>query len=151
MGTLVQTNPGTVMGTLEYMSPEQARGAGDGRALGCLEFGLRDLRDGYRAEERSRARPAPTRWPAILADEPPPLTDIIPTTPPELQRIVTRTLQKKRSERYQTVKELLADLRALKQEREFRARLSSTHLIISHRVQNFKKSGASPLPEPETL
>jgi hypothetical protein len=62
----------------------------------------------------------------ILADELSPLAAGNPGTPPELQRIVTRTLQKKRSERYQTVKELLADLRALKQECQFRARLSST-------------------------
>ena len=62
----------------------------------------------------------------ILADEPPPLAAGSLATPPELQSIVTRTLQKKRANRYQTVKELLADLRGLKQEREFRARLGST-------------------------
>jgi hypothetical protein len=54
------------------------------------------------------------------------MADFNPDVPVELQRIVTKTLQKKRSERYQMVKELLADLRALKQEREFRERLGST-------------------------
>lgn len=63
---------------------------------------------------------------AILSEEPKPLTEIDPDVPIELQRIVTKTLQKKRSERYQTVKDLLADLRALKQEREFRERLQSS-------------------------
>lgn len=62
---------------------------------------------------------------AILNDAPKPLADFHPATPAELQSIVTKTLQKKRSERYQTVKELLADLRALKQERAFRERLGS--------------------------
>ena len=61
----------------------------------------------------------------ILADEPSPLAASNPGTPPELQSIVTKTLHKKRSECYQTVKELLAYLRALKQEREFRERLGS--------------------------
>jgi serine/threonine protein kinase len=45
--------------------------------------------------------------------------------PDELQRIVSRTLQKKKSDRYQTANELLRDLRALKQELESRERLSS--------------------------
>jgi pimeloyl-ACP methyl ester carboxylesterase/tRNA A-37 threonylcarbamoyl transferase component Bud32 len=125
LGTLVQTNPGTVMGTLEYMSPEQARGQeADARSdvwsLGCVIYEMVTGRGAF-----ARQTGADTLA-GILADEPSPLSAGDATTPPELQRIVTRTLQKKRSERYQTVKELLADLRALKQEREFRARLSST-------------------------
>ena len=125
IGTLVQTNPGTVMGTLEYMSPEQARGQeADARSdvwsLGCVIYEMVTGRAAF-----GRQTGADTLA-GILADEPSPLAASVPATPPELQRIVTRTLQKKRSERYQTVKELLADLRALRQEREFRARLSST-------------------------
>jgi hypothetical protein len=60
-----------------------------------------------------------------LNDAPKPLADFNPAAPAELQSIVTKALRKKRRERYQTVKELLAELRALKQEREFRERLGS--------------------------
>ena len=63
---------------------------------------------------------------AILSEEPKPLTGINPDVQVELQRIVTKALQKKTSDRYQTVKELLADLRRLRQEREFRERLQSS-------------------------
>lgn len=124
MGTLVQTNPGTVMGTLEYMSPEQARAQetdtrSDVWSLGVVIY---EMVTGLGAFARKTSADTLA---AILADEPPPLAEVNPATPPELQTIVTKTLQKKRSERYQTVKELLADLRALKQEREFRERLGS--------------------------
>jgi eukaryotic-like serine/threonine-protein kinase len=124
IGTLVQTNPGTVMGTLEYMSPEQARAQeADARtdvwSLGCVIYEMVTGSGPF-----ARQTGADTLA-GILGEEPKPLVVGSPATPPELQRIVTRTLQKKRSERYQTVKELLADLRALKQEREFRERLGS--------------------------
>jgi pimeloyl-ACP methyl ester carboxylesterase/tRNA A-37 threonylcarbamoyl transferase component Bud32 len=125
--TLVQTNPGTVMGTLEYMSPEQARAREtdertDVWSLGCVIYEMVTGRGVF-----ARKSGADTLA-AILGDEPKPLSRFAPEVPEELQRIVTRTLQKKRSARYQTAKELLADLRDLKQEREFRARLQSGRL-----------------------
>jgi pimeloyl-ACP methyl ester carboxylesterase/tRNA A-37 threonylcarbamoyl transferase component Bud32 len=127
MRTLVQTNPGTVMGTLEYMSPEQARAQetdarSDVWSLGCVIYEMVTGRGVF-----ARKTGADTLA-AILGDEPKPLSDFNPDVPEELQGIVTKTLQKKRRERYQTVKELLADLRVLKQEREFRERLSSRKL-----------------------
>ena len=125
MGTLVQTSPGTVMGTLEYMSPEQARAQetderSDVWSLGCVIYEMVTGRGAFARKSSADSLAA------ILGEEPKPLTEIDPDVPIELQSIVTKTLQKKRSERYQTVKDLLADLRALKQEREFRARLGST-------------------------
>jgi pimeloyl-ACP methyl ester carboxylesterase/tRNA A-37 threonylcarbamoyl transferase component Bud32 len=127
MSTLVQTTPGTVMGTLEYMSPEQARAEEtdertDVWSLGCVIYEMVTGRGVF-----ARKSGADTLA-AILGDEPKPLSRYVPNAPEELQRIVTRTLQKKRSARYQTAKDLLADLRALKQEREFRARLESGRL-----------------------
>jgi pimeloyl-ACP methyl ester carboxylesterase/tRNA A-37 threonylcarbamoyl transferase component Bud32 len=127
MSTLVQTSPGTVMGTLEYMSPEQARGQEtdertDVWSLGCVIYEMVTGKGAF-----ARKSGADTLA-AILGDEPKPLSRYVPDVPAELQSIVTRTLQKKRSARYQTAKELLADLRSLKQEREFRARLESGRL-----------------------
>ena len=62
---------------------------------------------------------------AILNEETRPLAEFNANAPPELQRIVAKTLQKQKSDRYQSAKELLAELRGLKQELEFRERLSS--------------------------
>jgi serine/threonine protein kinase len=127
ISTLVQTSPGTVMGTLEYMSPEQARGQEtdertDVWSLGCVIYEMVTGKGVF-----ARKSGADTLA-AILVDEPKPLSRHAPDVPPELQDIVTRALQKKRSARYQTAKDLLADLRALKLEREFRARLESGRL-----------------------
>ncbi len=59
----------------------------------------------------------------ILDREPAPLARYVTEPPAELQRIVTKALMKKREERYQTIKDMLLDLRALKQELEFAAKL----------------------------
>ena len=59
----------------------------------------------------------------ILKTEPAPLRQFIPDVPAELQRTVTKTLRKDREQRYQHVKDLLIDLKDLKQELEFEAKL----------------------------
>jgi formylglycine-generating enzyme required for sulfatase activity/cephalosporin-C deacetylase-like acetyl esterase len=60
---------------------------------------------------------------AILRDTPPPLAECAPEAPPELEQIIRRTLRKDREERYQNIKELLNDLKDIKQGLEFEARL----------------------------
>lgn len=69
---------------------------------------------------------------AILGDVPKPLAGVSPGAPVELEQIITKALKKERSERYQTVKELLTDLRTLKQELAFRERLNSGNLNPGH-------------------
>ena len=124
MRTLVHTNPGTIMGTLEYMSPEQARGKetdmrSDVWSLGCVIF---EMVTGRKAFAR---RTSADTLASILGEEPKSLLQFNEDTSEELQRIVTKSLQKKRRARYQTAKEMLADLRSLKQEFDFRARFES--------------------------
>lgn len=63
---------------------------------------------------------------AILKTEPVPLRHLVPETPTELARIVTKSLRKDREERYQVVKDLWLDLKALKQELEFQAKLDGS-------------------------
>jgi serine/threonine-protein kinase len=110
----VDTEPGTVMGTANYMSPEQARGqAVDGRtdifSLGAVVYEMVAGKPPFEAESTSDVIAA------ILVKDPAPLARYEPESPAELQRIVTKALAKDREERYQTVKDFLIDLRNLKE------------------------------------
>ncbi|HKQ79293.1 MAG TPA: serine/threonine-protein kinase [Blastocatellia bacterium] len=119
MMTGVRTAPGIVMGTINYMSPEQIRGVevdvrSDIFTLGVV---LYEMLTG--AKPFTGATTADVIA-AILDKEPAPLS---PGTPKELERIVSRALRKDRENRYQTVQDLLLDLKSLKQELELEARL----------------------------
>ena len=114
-----------MLGTAGYMSPEQARGlAVDNRSdifsLGAVMYEMLARRKPFEGEH-----PA-TRLAAILKTEPPPLPHIAPQLPSELVRIVNKSLRKDREERYQVVKDLWLDLKALRQELEFQAKLDRT-------------------------
>src|SRR6185436_9276429 len=59
----------------------------------------------------------------ILKGEPPLISHFAPQAPPELVRIVTKALRKDREQRYQVIKDMLLDLRSLKEELDFQAKL----------------------------
>jgi eukaryotic-like serine/threonine-protein kinase len=114
----VRTGSGIVIGTAGYMSPEQARGLGvDNRSdifsLGAVIYEMLARRKPFEGDTPSDTLAA------ILKTEPPSLSRIIPGVPSELTRIVTKCLKKDREERYQVVKDLWLDLKALKQELDF--------------------------------
>ncbi|MDT7603681.1 MAG: eukaryotic-like serine/threonine-protein kinase [Acidobacteriota bacterium] len=118
----VQTDPGRVLGTAAYMSPEQARGLRvDARtdiwSLGVVLYEMIAGRQPFAGAMTTDVLVA------ILKTEPPPLSALAPDAPRELERIVAKALRKDREQRYQTVKDLLIDLRDLKQELEFAERL----------------------------
>jgi serine/threonine protein kinase len=118
----VRTGSGFVLGTAGYMSPEQGRGlAVDNRSdifsLGAVLYEMIARRKPFEGETPSDTLAA------ILKTEPPPLSHVAPQAPAELVRIVTKSLRKDREERYQVVKDLWLDLKALKQEMEFQAKL----------------------------
>lgn len=119
----VQTSAGLVMGTVMYMSPEQARGQKvDARTdIWSLGVVLYELVAGRPAFEGSNTNEILA---LILSDkEPSPLARYAREAPSELERIVAKALRKNRDERYQTVKDLLLDLKSLKQRLEFEAEL----------------------------
>ncbi len=109
------TDAGTILGTCYYMSPEQARGTKVDTRSDIFSFGvvLHEMLTGqrpFKGETTSHVLVA------ILEKEPPPLSDI----PPELQRIVAKTLRKDREQRYQTAKDLEVDLKSVKKDLETR-------------------------------
>jgi serine/threonine-protein kinase len=110
----VKTGAGIVMGTPSYMSPEQARGATiDARTdVWSLGVVIYELVAGCPPFERS----TPSEVIALILErEPPPLLRYARDIPAELERIVSKALTKDKEERYQTAKDLLVDLRRLKQ------------------------------------
>jgi Tol biopolymer transport system component len=118
----VKTGSGIVIGTVGYMSPEQARGvAVDARSdifnLGAVIYEMVTGRKPFEGETPSDILAA------ILKTEPPLLSHFAPEAPVELVRIVTKALRKDREERYQGVKDLLLDLKSLKEDLDFQAKL----------------------------
>ena len=118
----VQTDAGVVMGTSQYMSPEQARAqAIDARtdiwSLGVVMYEMTAGKAPFTGETPTDVIVA------ITQKDPPPLARFTTNLPAELEWIITRALRKDREERYQTAKELLTDLRKLKQRLEFEAEL----------------------------
>jgi serine/threonine protein kinase/TolB-like protein/Tfp pilus assembly protein PilF len=116
--TLAQTGPGIVIGTVTYMSPEQARGLRVDERTDIFSFGI--VLYEMIAGRAPFGGPTPSDViVAILDREPQPLAYHLPNASPEMQRIVSKALAKDRDERYQSVKEMIADLRSLKRGLEF--------------------------------
>jgi len=117
---LLNTTPGMIMGTVTYMSPEQARGIAVGASTDIWSLGvvLYEMLTGHKPFE---GRTMSHVIVSILEQEPPPLAHYLRLAPDDLQRMLKKVLHKERDERYQTVDELLIDLKNLKREWEFQA------------------------------
>ncbi len=118
----VHTNPGLIMGTVSYMSPEQARGLevdarSDIFSLGVVLYEMLTARAPFDGATTGDVLVS------ILEREPLPLKRYAPQLPAVLQKIVSRALAKEREQRYQQASELLDALKELKQELELSARL----------------------------
>lgn len=111
------SRPGSVLGTVHYMSPEQARGLAVDSRSDLFSFGilLFELLSGTHPFSVSEATPTDVLV-AILDHEPASLQTLVPEVPPDVERLVQKLLQKDRQERYQTAAELLADLRQVQKE-----------------------------------
>ena len=121
------STPGTVMGTFGYMSPEQAQGKtkeidqrSDIFSFGCILFEAATGKKPFEGESAIKSLHMVVYEPA------PPLADLNPSAPAELQRIVRRCLAKDADERYQSIKEVAIELKELRREMEGAAALDAT-------------------------
>ena len=147
----VNTNPGVVMGTASYMSPEQARGKStDGRtdiwSLGVVLYEMLARRVPFSGETVNHTIVA------ILEKEPPPLANV----PAELQRIVRKAMTKDVDMRYQSTRDLLIDLKNLRRDLDIKGELErstmpdrgTTSTLSENETRAFTAAGATDSAQP---
>jgi serine/threonine protein kinase len=106
------TEPGMVMGTAGYMSPEQVRGKTADHRSDIFAFGT-ILYEMVTGKQTFRKPTSADTMAAILNEEPPSVSQIAPTAPPGLQRVVHRCLEKNPEQRFQSSSDLAFALEAL--------------------------------------
>ena len=110
--TLELTSPGSTVGTVAYMSPEQAKGLPlDARtdlfSLGAVIYEMATGRRAFAGGSTAEV------FVALLTEVPPPVSTVNPAAPKELDGIVAKLLAKEREQRYQSAEDLLEDLETL--------------------------------------
>ncbi len=131
------TTPGMLVGTANYMSPEQARGLEIDERTDIFNFGivLYEMVSGKRAFEGANTMDVVG---AILHKEPLPLNQIMPELPETIERITVKSLKKNRTERYQTAKDLLIELKNLRRNLDIQGELE--HSIVPDRKETTAES-----------
>lgn len=144
------TAPGVIMGTVNYMSPEQAKAESvDGRtdifSLGVVIYELLAGSTPFQGDSMSET------FANLINAEPAQLSFRASNISDELQRIVSKTLRKKQNERYQTADDLLTDIKALKEKIDFDNKLgSSNDAAVPNSPTAILPRPTSEMPDPET-
>ncbi len=121
-----ETAKGIILGTVNYMSPEQAKGERvDARtdifSLGVVIYEMIAGRTPFASDSMSET------FANLINSEPQPLSRFAEGVPDELQRIVSKMIRKNKDERYQTMKDVLTDLKSLRENLAFDERLEKSH------------------------
>src|SRR5256884_9953642 len=113
------SQPGMVLGTVGYMSPEQAQGKtneidqrSDIFSFGCILFEAATGKKPFAGDSVVKSLHM------VIYEPAPPITDLNPSAPADLQRIVRRCLAKEPDERYQSIREVAIELKVLRREME---------------------------------
>ena len=121
------STPGTVMGTVGYMSPEQAQGKvnetdhrSDIFSFGCILYEAITRRKAFEGTDPIDSLNK------IIREQPTPITNFDPDLPYDLQRIVRRCLAKDPEERYQTIKDVAIEIKEVRRELQGRAGIDTT-------------------------
>src|SRR5215470_2920236 len=120
------STPGLILGTIGYMSPEQAQGKkeidhrSDIFSFGCILFEVITRQKAFVGKDNIDSLNK------IIREMPPPLSSFNPTIPSDLQRIVRRCLAKDPDERYQSIKDVALELKEVRRDLQDGATSSST-------------------------
>ena len=136
------TSPGAALGTVAYMSPEQARAKELDARSDLFSFGavLYEMATGalpFRGDSTA------TIFEAILNRDPVPAVRLNPDLPPKLEDIINKALEKDRDLRYQVASEMRADLKRLRRETESRHGVPASSGSVA-----FAQESGPPLPPP---
>ncbi|HET6669844.1 MAG TPA: serine/threonine-protein kinase, partial [Pyrinomonadaceae bacterium] len=123
----VATSPGLIMGTVGYMSPEQAQGKtneidqrSDIFSFGCILFEAATRKKPFEGDSVVKSLHS------LIYEPAPQIKDLNPLAPADLQRIIRRSLAKDKDERYQTIKDVAIELKELRRELESNADFDTT-------------------------
>jgi len=115
-----ETSPGVILGTVSYMSPEQARGLKVDTRTDIFSFGI-VLYEMIAGRAPFEGKTTADMVVSILDRQPAPVSRYAPNAPEELEWIISRALAKDRDERYQVIKTMLTDLKRLRKRMLFDA------------------------------
>ncbi len=120
-----ETAKGVILGTVNYMSPEQAKGERVDARTDIFSFGVL-LYEIIAGRTPFAGNTMSETFANLINKEPQPLSRFAANVPDELERIVSKTLRKNKDKRYQTTKDLLTDLKSLRENLAFDERLEKS-------------------------